>query len=101
MPRLENLPHAALAEPFQQDVLSEQQAQAAILEELVDLIRRQPAALQEIFCQQLRVGKATLQARDFLQVRRWQAAALMERVNQGSDRVNGHRQPRECGMKIE
>ena len=66
---LKTCAHAALAQPLQQHVGAEQQPVAATLEELVGLIRRQPASKHQFSCQGTRLGEPVLQfERDFIQL---------------------------------
>jgi hypothetical protein len=46
--RLEDLPHATLAKPVQQPIGADQQVLAPAVDDLVDLVRRQPAAPQHL-----------------------------------------------------
>ncbi len=58
---LEHGPHTALPEPFEQDVGTQQELLALFLRELIDLVRRQPAAFQEFLRQVSGAGKTSKQ----------------------------------------
>jgi hypothetical protein len=59
--RLEDLPHAAFAQPLQNDVGTQDQVLAVPQEELVGLIRGEPTPLHELPGQGFRVGEAGLE----------------------------------------
>jgi hypothetical protein len=66
MARLENQAHTAFAQPFEQDVGAQQQLLSLALQQLIDLIGRQPASLQELGGEGARLSKAMLEVgRDF------------------------------------
>ena len=55
MAGLEDLAHAPFAEPLQQEILTQDQGPAVAAQQLVGLVRRQPAALHQLSRQRLRV----------------------------------------------
>jgi hypothetical protein len=88
---LEHLPHAALAEPFEDDVLPQDEVVAAAEEDLVDLVGGEPAALQQFAGQGARLGEARLElARDLVELRRGQQRQLAERLDEAGDGVDEH-----------
>ena len=92
---LEDLAHAALAEPLQQDIGAEKKFLAAALEELVGLVGGQPVAADQLAGQGFGIGKARLQRRQFVQLRRLQQPVLSQGVHQGHGRNDGHAHHRE------
>src|SRR4029079_19382422 len=69
MPRLEDCPHAALADALLDDVWAEDEIIGASLKDLVDLVGRQPAALHQLAGQPLRVGELSDEAGQTVPVR--------------------------------
>src|SRR5262249_8674552 len=88
---LVDLSHTALAEPFQQDIRAEHQILAVALKQLIDLIRRKPAALQQIAGQRLRITESPFQLTiHFLKLGSVEQCQFGEAVDQGGDRSDGH-----------
>ena len=58
VPGLEDLPHRAFAEPFAQPIRAEDELSMFALEELIDLIRREPIAADEVLGERMAVGIA-------------------------------------------
>ena len=87
---LEDLAHAPLAQPLQQHVGPQQQFLASSLEQLVGLVRSQPATPDQFPGEGLRVGKAALEVLQFVQLGRFQQPVLAKGVHQGSSRGNNH-----------
>ena len=58
---LEDLAHAALAQPLQQDVRAQEKILASPLEELVGLVGSEPASLDQLPGERFRVGEAGLE----------------------------------------
>ena len=84
----EDQAHAAFAQPFQQYVRAQDQVAAPSLENLVDLIGTEPAALQQLFGQGMRFLEAPLEiAGQLVPLRRIEQATLAKQLNEGSDRV--------------
>src|SRR5271165_985304 len=83
---LEDLAGSSLAQTLQDDVGPQDQAAAAVLEELVDLIGRQPATLQELAGQGARLGEADLK----LAGRLFELVPLQNRgLAEGVDQIDG------------
>ena len=90
MAGLEDLAHAALAEAFQDAILAEHQVGALPLEDLVGLIGRQPAFLDQRLRQCAGVVGALLLALDDSELFRLQEPLLADGVYKSWDRVDRH-----------
>jgi hypothetical protein len=74
---LEDLAHAAGAQPCEEDIRPQHQVLAAALEQLVDLVGGEPIAVDQLLGQGARLGKVGLTgAADFFQLPRLQNPAL-------------------------
>src|SRR5947209_1305566 len=91
MAGLKDLAHAALPEPFLNDVAAEHQVAYATLEQVIDLVNRQPAAAHEVAGQCFRFGKTTLHAaRQFPGLGRLQELVVQDQLRQHRWRVDSH-----------
>jgi hypothetical protein len=91
MPGLVHLAHASGAQPFEQDVGTEDQFLAAVLEQLVDLVRRQPAAVDQFFRQAARVAELVLQfPADDLELLGFEQLVLAQGIDQIGGRGERH-----------
>jgi hypothetical protein len=88
---LEDLAHAALAQPLQQDVAAQDQLLPSALEEEVGLVRGQPVAPKQLAGESLRVWEVGLQgAGHFLLLGRLEEPELAQGVYEGSVGGGGH-----------
>ena len=106
VPGLEDLAHAAFAEPFQQDVTAQHQLGPLAQDQLIDLEGRQPAALDQVLGQCLGIAELGRPRRELVHALRLQQAVQAKRLDQVRDRRNGRHQlpqnragvflPKEC-----
>jgi hypothetical protein len=87
----ENLAHAAFTQGLQENVLSKHQFLSLALENLLDLVFCEPAALPQFSGKRLQIGKLRGQdAREFFQLRSFQQTESTHRFDEDCDGTNGH-----------
>ncbi len=88
--RFEDLPHAALADPFQDEVLPQDQLVSFSLEKLVDLVRRQPVALEQFPGQGAGIGEARDGLGQLAELVGVEDSGLAQGVQEGCGGLNQH-----------
>src|SRR5208283_494017 len=91
MAGLEDQSHAALAEPFQDNIGTQQQVRAAPLKQLIDLVRGQPAAPNQFAGKGACIGALPLEgANQLIELCRLQESVLLEGIDKTGNGTNGH-----------
>jgi hypothetical protein len=96
---LEHLAHAALAEPFEQKVLSQDELVGVSAEDLVDLMGREPAARQKFPGEGAGIGEATAQSRQFRRLSGFEQSVGEDGLDQVRDSRSGHGTSARSGCK--
>jgi hypothetical protein len=84
----EDLAHAALAYPFQQDIRPQDKLLAFSRKQMVSLVRGEPASFNQLTSECLWVREASLEGVHFLQLHRLQQPVLAKGVYQNPVKGN-------------
>jgi hypothetical protein len=93
MAGLEHLTHAALAEWLQQDVGTQEEFPGPAARHLVDLVGREPTALQQGAGQGVQVDRVAVLGRQLIELIRGKQRAFAEGLDELPDRVAIRRGP--------
>ena len=97
---LENLAHAAFAQDFQQDVRPDDKVLARMLQQLTDLILRQPVLALQILGNRGQVWIADREILHRNQLRIVQQIGFAQLVDQGGERCDGHGDGDLCCLRL-